>query len=75
MNAINSRHQGRVNKAIKFLIRYNALNERRNVADGNDDKAYRKLDKQCELVFDKYQDVISELPKREVEQIEKSDLY
>lgn len=74
--AINKAHQSRVNKAVKVLIKYNDLNNLRAIADNNGDvREYKKLEKQCENVFNKYLDVVYELPKREMERIEKSELY
>lgn len=74
--AVNKKHQSSVNKAIKLLTKYNELNDKRNLADDTDDqKLYRSLNKQCETMFDRYLDVRNELPKREIAQIEKSELY
>ena len=76
MKAINKRNQALVNRAVKWLEKHNEANDQRDIADGNgDDKAYRKYDKLCEKTWDKYEECISELPKREVNQIEKSELY
>ncbi len=75
INAINKRHQSRVNRAVKTLIKYNALNDLRNIADSNgEEKIYKKLDRQCLNSFDKYLDIVSELPARERVKIEK-ELY
>ena len=38
-------------------------------------KAYRKADKKCIDSFDKYLEYLSELPKREVANIESSEYY
>lgn len=73
--AINKKHQSKVNRAVKNLIRYNALNDLRNIADDNgEEKLYKKLDRQCLNIFDKYLDIVSELPSREKIKIEK-ELY
>ena len=70
--SINKKHQSKVNRAVKNLLRYNALNDLRNIADDNgEEKLYKKLDRQCLNIFDKYLDIVSELPKREKIQIEK----
>ena len=37
----------------------------------NEEKIYKKLDRQCLNSFDKYLDIVSELPARERKQIEK----
>ena len=76
MKAINKKHQAMVNRAVKWLEKYNEANDQRNLADSNgDDKMYRKYDRLCEKTFDKYEDCTSELPSREVNQIEKSELW
>jgi len=76
MKAINKAHQSKVNRAIKHLTKYNELNNLRDLADGNgDEKEYRKLDRQCVLAFDKYLEIVMEIPMRERTQIEKSELY
>lgn len=76
MKAINKKHQAMVNRAVKWLEKYNEANNQRDIADGNgDEKLYRKYDRMCEKTWDKYTECTSELPKREVEQIEKSELY
>ena len=70
--AKNKKNQAQVNKAVKFLIRYNENNDLRDKADGDgDDKLYAKYDKICEVSYDNYLDAISELPKTEVTAIEK----
>jgi len=44
----------------------------RNIADDNgEEKLYKKLDRQCLNTFDKYLDIVNELPAREKIQIEK----
>lgn len=78
MKAINKKHQSMVNKAVNWLIKYNQFNDQRNIVEGNfdcDSKEWRKINKKCEDSFNKYEDYASELPKREVEQIEKSEIY
>jgi hypothetical protein len=70
--AITKKNQTLVNKATKWMSKYNELNDLRNAADDADNvKEYRKLDRLCAAAFDKYLDYASELPKREVNQIEK----
>ena len=70
--AKNKKNQPQVNKAVKFLIRHNEANDLRDKADGDgDEKLYSKYDKICEVAFDNYLDAISELPKTEVNAIEK----
>jgi hypothetical protein len=70
--SINKVHQSKVNKAVKTLLKYNTLNDLRNIADDNgEEKLYKKLDKNCLNTFDKYLDIVYELPKRERARIEK----
>lgn len=70
--AINKKHQVKVNRAVKTLLKYNTLNDLRNIADDNgEEKLYKKLDKNCLNTFDKYLDIVYELPKRERTRIEK----
>ena len=76
ITAVNKKHQKQVNKAVKCLIAYNALNDLRNLAyDECDDKLTERFDRKCEAAWDKYYDARFDLPKREVDQIEKSILY
>jgi hypothetical protein len=76
ITAVNKKHQKQVNKAVKCLIAYNNLNDLRNLAyDDCNEKLTEKLDNKCAIAWDKYYDAIYDLPKREVDQIEKSDLY
>jgi hypothetical protein len=72
ITAINKKNQALVNKASKWLAKYNEANDLRDKADNEgNDKAYRTYDKVCENAFNNYLEVCSELPKREVAHIEK----
>ena len=72
ITAITKKHQTMVNRACQWLIKYNEANDQRDLADNNgDEKMYRKYDRLCEKAWDKYLECTSELPKREVNQIEK----
>ena len=76
VQAINPTHQPTVNRAVKKLIKYNELNELRNIADDNaETKLFPRLNKQCQKAFDEYQEVLYELPEREQINIEKSNIY
>ena len=76
ITSITPKNQAMVNRAVNWLIKYNDLDNQRNIANSNgDEKLYNKLDRKCENAFDKYLDYMSELPKREQAQIEKSELY
>ena len=73
ITAINKKNQRQVNKAVKFLVKYNELNDLRNIADGNgNEREYNKYDRQCGKAFDNYLEAICDLPKREITQIEKA---
>tara|TARA_R110000744_G_scaffold363929_1_gene472370 strand:+ start:45 stop:281 length:237 start_codon:yes stop_codon:yes gene_type:complete len=74
--AVNKKHQAKVNRAIYWLIKHNEANDMRDIADNNDDeKMHEKYDRICQKTFDKYEAYTSELPIREVTQIENSILY
>lgn len=76
ITAINKKHQALVNRAVRKLIRYNSYNNLRDIADGEgDDRTYKQLNKLCEKLFDEYLEIVSELPSREVKQIESSKYY
>jgi uncharacterized radical SAM superfamily Fe-S cluster-containing enzyme len=76
ITAINKKNQKLVNKAINWLIKYSDSNDLRDRADDNgDEKMYKKFDRVCENSFNKYLEIVSELPKREVTNIEKSIYY
>jgi len=76
IKAISKLHQSKVNKAVEWIIKYNALNDLRNLAyDMDDEKLVRQYDRKCENAFDKYLTIVMELPKRERKQIEKSIYY
>ena len=73
--AKNKKNQSQVNKAVKFLMRYNENNDLRDKADGDgDEKLYNKFDRICEVAYDNYLEAISELPQTEIKAIEK-ELY
>ena len=64
------------NKVIKALNNYNMLNNLRDTADNEgNDKEFKKLDNKCLNAFDKYLELLEQLPKYEQVRIEKSDLY
>jgi|11_taG_2_1085331.scaffolds.fasta_scaffold01318_17 hypothetical protein len=82
VKAINQIHQSKVNRAIRWIEKYNKANNQRDIASDNNEKdhdedcvIWRKHNRECEKAFDKYEDCISELPSREVKNIEKSELY
>jgi hypothetical protein len=76
ITAINKKHQSKVNRAITWLVKYNEFNNQRDIANDNgDDKMYRKYDRLCANSFDKYLWIVDELPKRERNNIEKSETY
>lgn len=76
ITAINKVHQGKVNKACNWLVKYNEFNRQRDLLESDDDdKAIRSINRLCENSFDKYLTIVDELPKREKVNIEKSELY
>lgn len=76
LQAINKKHQSKVNRAINWLIKYSENNALRDMAsDNEDDWEYRRYDRICIKAFDKYLEIVSELPSREVKQIESSKYY
>lgn len=76
ITAINKKHQKQVDKALRKLARYNSYNNLRDIADGEgDDKTYKQMNKFCEKLFDEYLEIVCELPRREVKQIESSIYY
>ena len=76
MEAINPKNQTTVNRAIQCLEKYKRADILRNVADGEgNEKEFNKHERECEKTFNKYLDYISELPKNQVNAIEKSELY
>ena len=76
LTSINKKHQSKVNKAVRKLISYSSYNNLRDMADGNgDDKAYKTIDRICGRLFNEYLEIVSELPKGEVKQIESSKYY
>mgnify|MGYP003639662379 FL=1 len=82
VTALNSKHQRDVNGAVSWLLKYNEANDQRNLASDSNERDFddecpkwRKYDRLCEKTFDRYQDYCSELPKREVKQIESSGIY
>lgn len=65
-----------VNKCIKYLTKYNALNDLRDQAnDICDTKLFIKLNNQCEKAFNQYLDLFYQLPKNQQKAIENSELY
>ena len=84
LKAINPKHQSMVNRCITWLCKHHEYNRERGLAydamggedfDDSVAKAYRKADKKCISSFDKYLEYLSELPKREVANIESSEYY
>lgn len=76
MEAINSKNQSIVNKAMTWLEKYNKADDLRNIADGDGDgKAFRKHDRECEKTFDKFLEYMSVLPKNQQSAIYKSEKY
>ena len=79
--AVKSKNKSLVSKAYKYLIKYNAYNDERDIIECNlecypdESTQWRRINKKCEDSFAKYEDILSELPQYEVKVIEKSELY
>jgi hypothetical protein len=72
IQAITSKNQSKVNKAVKYLVKYNDLNDLRNIADDNDNmKDVSKYNRLCEDAFNKYLESMYYLPKNQQKVIEK----
>jgi hypothetical protein len=68
--AKNKKNQSTMNKCIKALAKYYALNDLRDQADGEgDERAYKRYDRMCAVAFDKHIDYRDQLPKYEQERI------
>lgn len=58
------KYKSLIAKCLKANSRYDSLNDQRDIADDQgDEKAYRKLNRQCEIAFDKYLECYQQLPK------------
>ena len=76
--AVNKKNQSKVDRACRWLIKHNEVNAKRDLesdTNGEDTAKYRRLERVCEASFDKYLTWCDELPKYEVKNIEKSELY
>jgi hypothetical protein len=72
MEAKTKKNQSKVNKCIKALQRYYALNTLRDIADNDgNEKEVKKYDRQCEEVYSRYLDCLQVLPKYEQKIIDK----
>jgi hypothetical protein len=72
MIAKTKKNQGMVNKCIKALSKYDALNTLRDIADNDgNEREVNKYNRLCENAFDKYLTYSYELPKYEQKRIEK----
>ena len=69
-------NQKKVNRAIKWLLVHNNLNNLRDIYEGEgNEKEYNKVNRKCENTFDKFLEAMEELPKYEQKNIYKSNLY
>lgn len=76
LQAIKPKNQGKVNRALNWLIKYNDFNNQRNIADGDgNEREFNRLDKKCLNTWDKFSEYLEELPKYEQNQILKSKFY
>ena len=70
IKAINPKNQSLVNKAVKYLMRYDVLNDLRDNEENESEVGcmsakWSKLNRQCEDVFDKHLDAMAMLPKNQ----------
>jgi hypothetical protein len=64
------------NKTMKYLIKYNELNDLRSIAEDNDDiKEFKALDKKCNAAWDSFLDNLYTLPKYQQAIVKSSRLY
>ena len=77
LQSINPKNQSRVNKAIDWMRKYEEANTKRDLisdnleCDDEDSKEWRAINRRCEQAFDKYLDVMDELPKGQQKAIDK----
>tara|TARA_R100000951_G_C2599535_1_gene167745 strand:+ start:377 stop:694 length:318 start_codon:yes stop_codon:yes gene_type:complete len=71
VTAINKKYQSLVNRAVKHHIKYDYFNDSRDWCDAYDNsKMYDRYDYKCEIAYNKYLELLDELPSREVKNIE-----
>lgn len=71
--AINTEYQSEVEEAFELLVILNEFDNKRTNAEAQDDLvAYKVYDKQCERVFNEYLEVIEDLPKEEIDNIDET---
>jgi len=71
IQAINPKNQVIVNRCVKALLRYEMLNDLRNLAEDSENISdYKKYDRLCEQVWDRYLDYLYSLPKNQQRAIE-----
>ena len=77
LQAINPKNQSKVNKAIQWMQKYEEANTTRDLisdsleCDDEDSKEWRAINRRCEKAFDRYLDIMDELPKGQQKAIEK----
>lgn len=73
IKAINTEYQSEVEEAFELLVILNEFDNKRTNAEAQDDLvAYKVYDKQCERVFNEYLEVIEDLPKEEIDNIDET---
>ncbi len=75
LKAINPKNQSLVNKAINWIVKHNRFVVLRDIAEGEDEKAFSKWNKKCEISFDKFLENMDELPKGQQQSIYNSNFY
>jgi len=73
---INPKNEKTVKRAIDWLRKHNEFDNQRNIAEGNgDEKLVSRLDKKCEMSYDKFLCLMDELPKNQQKIIYNSPLH
>ena len=78
ITAVNKKNQSLVNKATTWLSKYHSCNDARDIISnliGEEGREWDKINDKCESIWDKYEEYLDELPKYEIKNIEKSELY
>ena len=75
ITAVKKKNQSLVNKAVTWLNKYHISNDARDLASNTNEKDFDDECRLCEKQWDKYTEYLEELPKYEIKEIEKSELY
>lgn len=80
ITAKSKKNQKLVNKAVNYLVKYNAANNERTLFEDTTEDyyntpAHRKLDNRCKDLFNKFLDVMDELPAYQAKVIFNHSIY